>query len=132
MSDETVNDRINQVIRWSGFSKAAFADKIGEKRFNINNVTGAKQIGVSHSLLYKIADTFEEIDLDWLIKGKGKMLKVDNEFYSGMSDERIKILNAEYSGQITMLRALLKEKEKELFKAWGELEKILKKNSTVK
>lgn len=116
--NETINERINQLIRWSGLSKNAFANKIGERGFNIQNITGHQQTTPSAPLMGKIAKAFEEVSLEWLILGKGKMLKLEDEEKNISEEEydKLRILNAEYSGQITMLKVLLKEKEEEILK----------------
>lgn len=69
----TTKDRILQFIDFKGISKSTFLTETNIKRgFLDKDKLGAS---VSDLLLEKIINTYPEIDLLWLITGRGNMLK---------------------------------------------------------
>lgn len=65
-------DRINQIIEYKGISERKFCREIGVSNGFLGNLGDT---GVSK--LYKILDTYPEIDPLWLFLGTGEMLKKD-------------------------------------------------------
>lgn len=65
-------DRINQIVEYKGISERKFCREIGVSNGFLGNLGDT---GVSK--LYKILDTYPEIDPLWLFLGTGEMLKKD-------------------------------------------------------
>lgn len=129
VNEETVTDRIIQIIDWSKLSRAAFARKIGINRANIDNILKPKSINPSLELIKRICLAYPEINANWLVCNRGKMLQnEDEDKVVKLEDEnnRLIILNAECSGQVTMLRAFLKDKEEQLREAYLKMQELSK------
>lgn len=68
---ETTNDRIQQIVAYSGLSGRAFCRKC-----NISSATlRASKKSPNGSTLISILTTFPELSPDWLLLGQGKMLR---------------------------------------------------------
>lgn len=68
---ETANDRIQQIVAYSGLSGRAFCRKC-----NISSATlRASRETPNGSTLISILTTFPELSPDWLLLGKGEMLR---------------------------------------------------------
>ena len=68
-----ITDRILQIIEHKGISKNKFYKETGLSNGFLDKV---KDVGASK--LEYILNTYPEIDIEWLLTGKGKMLKADN------------------------------------------------------
>lgn len=76
-----LHERLNEVLKYSGLSVRAFANKCG-----INQPTLDRQIkglrGISLETIVSVVHAFPEISSEWLMRGKGQMFiqNVDNTF----------------------------------------------------
>lgn len=66
--------RVVDVVAYSGLSKSAFAKKIDMEQTTVNNQLLGKR-GISIDLVSNILKTFDQISAEWLITGKGAMIK---------------------------------------------------------
>ena len=73
-----LNERISEIINYSQLSASEFADEIEVQRSNISHITSGRN-KPSVDLLMKINERFPELEWDWLILGKGEMLKKDEQ-----------------------------------------------------
>lgn len=73
-----LNERISEIINYSQLSASEFADEIEVQRSNISHITSGRN-KPSLDFLMKINERFPEIEWDWLILGKGEMLKKDEQ-----------------------------------------------------
>lgn len=72
-----MKNRIQSIINHSGLTQSAFADRIGVQRSAISHIlSGRNNPGLD--FLVRIMDNFPDISGDWLITGKGDMLKRRN------------------------------------------------------
>jgi len=70
MNEEfTINNRIQQIMQERHLSNAAFADIIGVKRSSITHLLSERN-KPSLDFLYKLLETFGDIDANWLLKGE--------------------------------------------------------------
>ena len=70
MNEEfTINNRIQQIMQEKRLSNAAFADIIGVKRSSITHLLSERN-KPSLDFLYKLLETFNDIDANWLLKGE--------------------------------------------------------------
>ena len=70
-----VIERLKVVIGWSGLKQSQFANKIGFTVSTLNNYLLGKRESLDSSLFAKIASTYEEISIRWLMTGEGEMLR---------------------------------------------------------
>ena len=69
----TVKERILQYIEFKGFTRNSFAEKIF-----LSNSFFSNQSKVGTDVLLKIFREFPELNFDWVITGRGKMLMANN------------------------------------------------------
>lgn len=74
--DEIVK-RLNKVLEWSRLSQRAFAKHINYSPTSFNNYILGKRDGMDGVLLMNTLSTYLEINPDWLLHGKGDMLRED-------------------------------------------------------
>lgn len=69
-----MKERIREIIDYLSITQAEFANRIGVQRANITHIlTGRHK--PSLDIIQKILEKFPEINAEWLILGKGEMLK---------------------------------------------------------
>ncbi len=72
-SDEFTN-RLKKIMDFYAISAAVFADKIGVQRSSISHILSGRN-KPSLDFILKITSVFEEVELYWLIDGKGTFPK---------------------------------------------------------
>lgn len=72
----TVKERLLLFIQSQQLSQIDFAEKCGLSRGYVNNIRD----GIYQSTLRKISDAFPELNTEWLLMGKGKMYKTNEDF----------------------------------------------------
>lgn len=63
-------NRIKKIIDYYGLSASNFADKIGVQRSSISHILSGRN-KPSLDFILKITSTFEDVDIHWLLNGKG-------------------------------------------------------------
>lgn len=63
-------NRIKKVMEYYQFSASSFADKIGVQRSSISHILSGRN-KPSLDFILKITSAFKEVDIHWLINGKG-------------------------------------------------------------
>ena len=81
----TQKDRILQVIEYKGISKNKFYNETG-----ISNGILDKKSGLSMDTIEKFYSTYPEINPEWLLTGKGEMLKSGNTNTETGKEESVK------------------------------------------
>ena len=83
MEKETIRpvDRISQLMQWlvdNEVLKSAYAfEKVcGLSKFYIRNLSATEKGNPGVDTVAKIYDVFPQVNLEWLVTGKGKMFKV--------------------------------------------------------
>lgn len=70
INTEKFNTRLQKIMDFHGLSASAFADKIGVQRSSISHVLSGRN-KPSLDFIMKVLSEFKEVDLYWLINGKG-------------------------------------------------------------
>lgn len=70
-----INERIYQIIQKEGITVSAFARKVGVGDQTIRGIVVQKRNKPGFELMQKIIKTFDWLDLEWLMTGKGEMVK---------------------------------------------------------
>lgn len=68
-----MNKRLKQIIDYYKITPYKFSQQIGLSEGTIRKVLSANT-SIKSENLYKLSQTFTEINLDWLITGRGEML----------------------------------------------------------
>mgnify|MGYP006286724323 CR=1 FL=1 len=77
---DSINERIELVIKELNYNKNSFAKAIGlTANTIIENIVGKRQSKPSFEVLHKILTAFPYIDANWLMTGEGTMLKETDE-----------------------------------------------------
>ena len=97
-----IKERILQFADTLKISRREFYKKTGISRGTLESNTG-----ITEDTLAKFIATFGEISPDWLLLGKGEMLRKDNTTITANSDENVSRL-------ITILENTLKEKDSQI------------------
>ena len=73
----TINNRIELIINELGLNKNSFSVAIGVNPTVIHNIIKGRN-APGFDVLYRTALSFGNIDMNWVITGKGSMLVVDD------------------------------------------------------
>jgi DNA-binding XRE family transcriptional regulator len=69
-----MKNRITQLINSEGLTSSKFADTIGVQRSSISHILSGRN-NPSLDLIQKIIANFPQINVDWLVSGKGEMYR---------------------------------------------------------
>jgi transcriptional regulator with XRE-family HTH domain len=68
-----MKDRINEILKYYKLTSSAFADRIGVQRSGISHILSGRN-KPSYDFLVSLIAKFPEVDIKWLMTGKGSML----------------------------------------------------------
>lgn len=115
-------DRINQIIEKEGLTIASFARKIGVGDQTVRSVVILRRNKPGYDFLLKISQTFEWLNINWLITGLGEM-EINNSVenvtqidYSSQYDDIIKNLITYLHEKDAKIEQLVEEKTMWRFK----------------
>ncbi|MBF6609139.1 MAG: helix-turn-helix transcriptional regulator [Flavobacterium sp.] len=74
---EKITARISQILKFYNLSAASFADKLGVQRSGLSHILSGRN-KPSLDFIIKITNTFDEIDVNWLLHGKGSFPKQES------------------------------------------------------
>ncbi len=86
-----IQERLKAVIAYSGLNDSAFAKRIGMQQITLWRQLN-DQRKVSLETILAVADTFPEIDANWLLRGNGSML-ADNDAQQKRIDNLIDVIS---------------------------------------
>ncbi|GIZ08307.1 helix-turn-helix transcriptional regulator [Flavobacterium sp. UMI-01] len=78
--------RLELILDYYGLNASAFADKIGVQRSSLSHLLSGRN-KPSLDFILKILDEFPEIDLYWILNGKGQFPKETDEAIPQKSTE---------------------------------------------
>lgn len=77
---ETINERIMLIIKHFNLNKNSFSRKINlSSSAIIENIVSGRKSKPSYEVINKIISAFENVDANWLITGKGEMIKITEQ-----------------------------------------------------
>ena len=65
------SDRLEKIMKFYGLSASGFADKVGVQRSSISHILSGRN-KPSLDFIMKVLSSFDEVDLYWLLNGKGQ------------------------------------------------------------
>lgn len=83
---DTINGRINSLIKACGLSTNAFAKKLGKAQSSISIITDGRS-KPGFELLELICATFPQVSRDWLLMGEGEMYREETSALTGSGDQ---------------------------------------------
>jgi len=78
VNDKRFPKRIEKIIAYYELSASAFADKVGVQRSSISHIISGRN-KPSLDFVMKIMEAFPEVDLYWLLMGKGTFPSVEKK-----------------------------------------------------
>ncbi len=69
-----MKDQLNKIMEAEGMNPAKFADEIGVQRSSISHILNGRN-KPSYDFISKVLKRFSGINAEWLITGKGSMIK---------------------------------------------------------
>jgi transcriptional regulator with XRE-family HTH domain len=72
------SERLEKIMKFHGLSASGFADKIGVQRSSISHILSGRN-KPSLDFIMKVLSSFENVDLYWLLIGKGNFPIDSNE-----------------------------------------------------
>jgi len=80
-----MKDQIIKILETEGLTPAKFADAIGVQRSSISHILNGRN-KPSYDFIMKIIERFHGINADWLLTGKGSMVKSSG--YSSIANQQ--------------------------------------------
>ncbi len=80
-----LQERIQLLISTKGMTNAEFAEKIGVHPSIISHISSGRN-KPSLDIVDKISETFKEVRLEWLMKGKGAMTSGEYNLFENLED----------------------------------------------
>jgi transcriptional regulator with XRE-family HTH domain len=74
-----MKEQINKIMETEGMTPAKFADEIGVQRSSISHILSGRN-KPSYDFIIKILERFQGINAEWLMTGKGSMIKSSGSF----------------------------------------------------
>lgn len=116
---EAVLQRVNKVCRSKCISETQFAQAIGSNQKTINQQLKGERT-ISLDIILNISRAFEDISLEWLLRGKGEMILSSDEhredtinFKSELEKANLRISHLEGQNEILERMVGLKSYEEE-------------------
>lgn len=78
INNEEFTKRLQKVIEYYGESASSFAEKIGAQRSSISHILSGRN-KPSLDFVLKVLSSFPEVELYWLLNGKGEFPKIENK-----------------------------------------------------
>jgi transcriptional regulator with XRE-family HTH domain len=79
-------DRIQLILKVQNMTASRFADEIGVQRSSISHILSGRNMP-SLDLITKILKRFPEIDSEWLLNGKGTMMKNQPDLFNVVDNQ---------------------------------------------
>lgn len=114
-----MEERLKQIIEYLGISTRQFEQKISVSDGLIHKAMVRKS-GLKSDTLAKIIDIFPQINPDWLIAGKGEMLRKKQPPEPNYTQQSS---NANVAELIKILNRTLSEKDKQIDRLLSIIEK---------
>lgn len=106
-----VSERILLIMKHKNLSKRAFAKLLDCSDTAINNIV-TKRNEPGFKILSGILQTYVDISPEWLLTGKGEMLRSDSVRLEPEDQKTLKDLVKSQKSEIEYLRGKLEEKDK--------------------
>ena len=73
-----MKDRIKKIIEFENISYSKFADDVGIQRSGVSHLISGRN-NPSLEVIQKIIEAYDYINIEWLLLGKGEMIKDDKK-----------------------------------------------------
>ena len=83
-------DRIQLILKSKNLSPSQFADEIQVQRSSISHILSGRN-KPSLDFIMKILTTYPEVNADWLIFGKGQMVKLEKSDPESIESKKMEL-----------------------------------------
>ncbi len=77
--DENIKDRLKTIVDYKQLNYGEFAKEISVAQSTISNIFGARGTTPSVEVILRLHQRYPDINLEWLLTGKGKMCNGSSE-----------------------------------------------------
>lgn len=129
-NNKMMNERIKKIIAYYNLSATQFATEIGIQRSALSHIMSGRN-KPSLDFMIKLKTRFNEINSDWLLFGKGKMIASEiNESNNASHDGRI--LFHDIKDTLEDEKSMVRPEEADTYAIKSEKEKIAAKKESLK
>ncbi|MCM1067420.1 MAG: helix-turn-helix domain-containing protein [Muribaculaceae bacterium] len=98
--ESPIIQRLKQFIAHVGLSSTQFADRAGIPRPTFSQMLNGRNKSIGNQVLAKLDEKFPELDIVWLLFGRGDMLNVANIETSEHSESRSELGSASQASDV--------------------------------
>jgi transcriptional regulator with XRE-family HTH domain len=100
-----MKDRIILLIKAKNLTAAQFADEVGVQKSSISHIISGRN-NASLDFIQKILVRFPEVNMDWIMLGKGPIFKGADSAPNASNDEALKMDTTPVSGSVDLFSVL--------------------------
>ena len=110
MDSSNISTRINQIIEKEGLTVSSFARRINVADQTVRSVCTLQRNKPGYDFLAAIIHSFEWLNAEWLLTGKGEMKKTDKDDTQSSSPDALKELVSYLREKDEQIKCLIEEK----------------------
>lgn len=100
-----MKDRIILLIKAKNLTAAQFADEVGVQKSSISHIISGRN-NASLDFIQKILVRYPEVNMDWIMLGKGPIFKGVDSAMNASNDEALKMDSIPVSGSVDLFSVL--------------------------
>jgi len=100
-----MKDRIILLIKAKNLTAAQFADEVGVQKSSISHIISGRN-NASLDFIQKILVRYPEVNMDWIMLGKGPIFKGADSALNASNDEALKMDTTPVSGSVDLFSVL--------------------------
>ena len=104
-----MKDRISLLIKAKNLTAAQFADEIGVQKSSISHIISGRN-NASLDFIQKILITYPEVNMEWLMFGKGPLFKTNENDGNSNNDEGLGSVQPDNSTDVDLFSVLMPAK----------------------
>jgi transcriptional regulator with XRE-family HTH domain len=104
-----MKDRITLLIKAKNLTAAQFADEIGVQKSSISHILSGRN-NASLDFIQKILVSYPDVNMEWLMFGKGPIFKSMETSLNNNSDGRLSAFSPQVSGSVDLFSELIPAK----------------------
>lgn len=107
-----MKDRIILLIKAKNLTAAQFADEVGVQKSSISHIISGRN-NASLDFIQKILVRYPEVNMEWIMLGKGPIFKGADSALNASNDEALKMDTSPVSGSVDLFSVLSSDSGKE-------------------
>lgn len=101
-----MKDRISLLIKAKNLTAAQFADEIGVQKSSISHIISGRN-NASLDFIQKVLLCYPEVNMEWLMFGKGPLFKGSESSLNSNNDEPLNIISPQSSASVDLFSDLM-------------------------